>query len=160
MFVKNPTVLLVFPHFWLIKQCSYVFKKETCPLQRRLIAEQQSEAAHWTLKAITELRHINWKKLLCLVCPEQWSRCCAVPSSESAVTKYYRSWFRSDARPFLAASLVLTAANQKHINIYLDICHAQSPCLLTTARWITSCEYNLFLPAADETAGGHHCRRE
>lgn len=82
------------------------------------------------------------------MCPEQWSQCCVVPSFESAVTKYHRSWFRSDARPFLAASLLLAAANQKHINIYLDNCHAESGCFRTTARWITSCEYNLFLPAA------------
>lgn len=154
MFVKNPTESLVFLSLWLIKQCSCLRKKKkTCPLQRS-IAEQQSEAEHWTFKATAEPSHIIWKKQkqppLYLVCPEQWSQCCAVPSFESAVTKYYRSWFRSDARPFLAAFLLLAAANQKHINIYLDICHAQGRCLRTTARWITSCEYNFFLPTADE----------
>lgn len=84
------------------------------------------------------------------MCPEQWSQCYTVPSFESAVTKYYRSWFRSDARPFLAVYLQLTAANQEHINIYLDKCHHESWCIETTATWKTSCEYNLFLSAADE----------
>lgn len=112
----------------------------------RLIAEQQSEVERWTFKAITKPSHINWKKSLYLVRPEQWSQCWTV-SSFVPFSKYYRSWLRSDARPFLAAYLVLTAANQKRINIYLDNCHAESWCLWTTARWITSCKYNLFLPS-------------
>lgn len=157
MFVKNPTESLVFLALWLIKQCSCLERKKKCPLQRRLIAKQQSEAERWTFKAITELSHINWKKSLYLVCPEQWSQCCTVPSFQSAVTKYYRSWFRSDAGPFLAACLLLTAANQKHINIYLDKCHTESWCLWTTARWIwTSCEYNLFLPTVHEQMSWWH----
>lgn len=28
-----------------------------------MIAEQQSEAEHWTFKAITEMSYINWKKI-------------------------------------------------------------------------------------------------
>lgn len=34
-----------------------------------------------------------------------------------------------DARPFLAAHQLLTAENQKQINIYLDRCHAERWCL-------------------------------
>lgn len=147
MFVKNPAESLAFLSLWLIKHRGCL--KNKCPLRGRLIAEQQSEAEHRTFRAITEPSHINRekkkkKKSLYLVCPGQWSQCCPVPSFESAVTKYYRSWFRSDARPFLAASLLLTTANQEHINIYLDNCHAESWCFWTTARRIISCEYNLF----------------
>lgn len=39
-----------------------LFENIKYPLQRRLIAEQQSKAERWTFKAITEPSCINWKK--------------------------------------------------------------------------------------------------
>lgn len=108
-------------------------------------ATKQGRTPDFQSNIWTESHHLEKKKKsLYLVCPEQWSQCCTLPSFRSAVTKYYRSWFRSNARPFLAAFLLLAAANQKHINIYLDIGHAESWCLWTIARWITSHAFNFF----------------
>lgn len=85
------------------------------------------------------------------MCPEQWSQCGAVPSSGNAVTYYYRSWVGQSSRPFSTNSSPLTAANQKHINIYLDRCHAESSCLWTAARQTASCKSTLFRKCLDST---------
>lgn len=145
MFAKNPSESFVDLCDWLNN--AVVWKKKKCPSQRGLIVEQQSESEHWIFKAITEPSHINWEKKAHLVCPEQRSQRCTVPSFESAVTEYYRSWFRSDARPFLATFLLLTAVNQKHTNIYLDICHAMRADVSESWLGVT-----FFLPTADEIA--------
>lgn len=145
MFAKNPSESFVDLCDWLNN--AVVWKKKKCPSQRGLIVEQQSESEHWIFKAITEPSHINWGKKAHLVCPEQRSQRCTVPSFESAVTEYYRSWFRPDARPFLATFLLLTAVNQEHTNIYLDICHAMRADVSESWLGVT-----FFLPTADEIA--------
>ncbi len=124
------------------------------PLQRRLIAEQKGEAERWTSKAITEPSHINWKK-------NHYIWCARSNEVSVALCQVLRVLLPnitdhdSDRMQDLSwqHSCCLQQRIRKHINIYLDICHAESWCLWTTARRITSTECNFFLPTAEEITG-------